>query len=828
MIRSLLPPLVLVCVGLPATAQPIPVADLGLLPGDAAVAPAVNAQHQVAVARGGDAYLMVWADARARSSGSQTVQSDSDIFGIRMDASGNALDAVPFLIAGGMGYQHQPRVAWNGQAWLVTLISQEPSPTGYFEDRLQAVRVSASGQTLDAQPITMPNDPFGTYGIGLNVSGREGSWMITRSIYHSDGYGTFLSGQRIGSDGTILDPTPIMLIDWSYGPSTILADDTGYLVAGYDWNGNDITKARRFNAAGQPLGPEFTAPGLKIGTNGSSYYVIWAAPITGELLGSPMSATGVLTNPAGTTLVTQYVGEQTIAHDGTNWWVEWSTPGNHRTMRINNAGVVLDPGGVPLPIDDSGPITGLYSTQLHSRPGGGVLFAWQDSRGALGVDANAFAMPIAGDNTPGVERCLSTSTANQRNPAITHGPGGTFAVAYVSEHANDDAVLVHFLTASGDPVGDPIEVFRGPMLGRVGIAFNGSLYMISFDSGPSGLTPTQVLTRRMNADGSFVDAQPTTVMAGFNAAVGALGDDFLVVGTRYGSLPQFIGTYGVRIDGPTGAYQDAVGGVFLAGNYTNTTPRVRANDQEWLVMGHSQWTHNSSQGDAFLARVPQVGLPAAAYNPTDVSGGSGDADIAFSGDTHLLVYRHNSLSNANNYIEGRLLNPDGSFFGTPFLIAEAPGRQLRPTVVWDGTHFLVSWDDQRHQAAFFDARTDVYAVRVTEAGQLTSAPFLLVDRAGEECTPALASHHGLTIAATSRFMTDAGFDSYRVGVTAIGEPPCAADLAEPTGVLNFFDLAAYIDLFNASSPAADLAAPLGTLNFFDLAAFLDLFNAGCP
>jgi hypothetical protein len=77
-------------------------------------------------------------------------------------------------------------------------------------------------------------------------------------------------------------------------------------------------------------------------------------------------------------------------------------------------------------------------------------------------------------------------------------------------------------------------------------------------------------------------------------------------------------------------------------------------------------------------------------------------------------------------------------------------------------------------------------------------------------------------------MTDSGFDSYRVGITAIGEPPCAADLAEPTGVLNFFDLAAYLDLFNASSPAADLAAPLGTLNFFDLAAFLDLFNAGCP
>jgi hypothetical protein len=57
---------------------------------------------------------------------------------------------------------------------------------------------------------------------------------------------------------------------------------------------------------------------------------------------------------------------------------------------------------------------------------------------------------------------------------------------------------------------------------------------------------------------------------------------------------------------------------------------------------------------------------------------------------------------------------------------------------------------------------------------------------------------------------------------------CPADLAEPFGVLNFFDLAAYLALYNAGDPAADLAAPQGVLNFFDLAAYLDAFNAGCP
>ena len=59
-------------------------------------------------------------------------------------------------------------------------------------------------------------------------------------------------------------------------------------------------------------------------------------------------------------------------------------------------------------------------------------------------------------------------------------------------------------------------------------------------------------------------------------------------------------------------------------------------------------------------------------------------------------------------------------------------------------------------------------------------------------------------------------------------PSCPADLAPPFGVLNFFDLAAYIGLFNAGSPDAYLAAPFGALNFFDVAAYLAFYNAGCP
>lgn len=56
---------------------------------------------------------------------------------------------------------------------------------------------------------------------------------------------------------------------------------------------------------------------------------------------------------------------------------------------------------------------------------------------------------------------------------------------------------------------------------------------------------------------------------------------------------------------------------------------------------------------------------------------------------------------------------------------------------------------------------------------------------------------------------------------------CSADI-NGDGLLNFFDLAAFIGLYNAGDPAADLAAPFGTLNFFDIAAYISAFNAGCP
>ena len=70
-------------------------------------------------------------------------------------------------------------------------------------------------------------------------------------------------------------------------------------------------------------------------------------------------------------------------------------------------------------------------------------------------------------------------------------------------------------------------------------------------------------------------------------------------------------------------------------------------------------------------------------------------------------------------------------------------------------------------------------------------------------------------------------DDVYLGVEAPSSACSDADLAEPFGELNFFDVSAFLSAFSANEPAADLNGD-GQYNFFDVSGYLTLFNAGCP
>jgi len=505
-----------------------------------------------------------------------------------------------------------------------------------------------------------------------------------------------------------------------------------------------------------------------------------------NLVGSRMTLGGTLLTPAGTPIVenfSQYT-QSTLAHDGTNWWLEWGVSDRLRTVRINAAGNVLDPnGGVLLPIQIGGNINTAYNPVLAPRPGGGVHVFWYDVRVALGYDTNVFTLPVSAANVPGSERCVSTGTRSQRTPDFAAGPDGQIAVVFVSEAANDDRVLLQFLGSDGAPLaGEPIEVAAGPTIGKASIAWSGVVYLATWDEGASGSSPTQIKARRLNGDGSFVDQTPLAVMPGFSPDVEALGEDFLIACARFDTYPQFIYAWMRIVDGPTGGFQNAA--TLIGGGYVNVGPRVRTDGTRWVVTYHSHWSHDNSASDAVYNFVSPNGSFTPAANPATAAGSAGTPDVAFSGQKYLFVWRNNSLSNANNYIAGRIMNANGTFATGNFTIAEAPGRQLRPVVGWDGTNFVVAWDDQRNQSAFFDERTDIYGARVSPAGQvLDPVAFpIYVGPQGDATAAILSRTDGVSFVASARFVTTTDFDSYRVGVTVLGlDQTAIATAAAPAG-----------------------------------------------
>lgn len=79
-------------------------------------------------------------------------------------------------------------------------------------------------------------------------------------------------------------------------------------------------------------------------------------------------------------------------------------------------------------------------------------------------------------------------------------------------------------------------------------------------------------------------------------------------------------------------------------------------------------------------------------------------------------------------------------------------------------------------------------------------------------------------------VVEAGVDSVKLVELSCVDAPSgcnAADLAEPFGALNFFDISAFLAAFNAGDASADLNND-GEHNFFDVSSFLSIFNAGCP
>lgn len=104
------------------TTAPSAAENIRLLSGDETMGPSIGTQTSPAIAQGGEGFLAVWQDLRTSPFVGPPFSTEGrgfNIYALRLDASGEPVDPAPFVIAQVFGDQTKPRVAWNGQNWLV-------------------------------------------------------------------------------------------------------------------------------------------------------------------------------------------------------------------------------------------------------------------------------------------------------------------------------------------------------------------------------------------------------------------------------------------------------------------------------------------------------------------------------------------------------------------------------------------------------------------------------------------------------------------------------------------------------------------------------------
>ncbi len=742
---------------------------LSAIPGDAIVAASGGTQNAPALARGATSTLVVWSDWRASLRGSE-YETSRDVYGLRLDTAGNPIESVPFAIAAGPGAQENPKVAWNGTSWLVVFESTGVSGTGfYYEKSLQAVRVSAAGAVLDTEPIAIPGVTPIPYAWALASDGDQ--WVIAIQGTSTSGD---VVGMRVSAAGVLLDPPVRRLVAATYymrsnfklayaGGVFLLTFDDAYV------NGVNDTKAVRFDSSlnlldGAPLAL-LDRPLADLASSGNGLYAVWnqqKPDFSMAVTGSRISTSGQRLDGAGVDLSGANAAQGStpivVEWEGSQWKAGWPVASGARFARVTSGGQVLDPGGVFVAGATTGPTA--------ASGDGGIEIA---STVYDGSTDDVVASKLNAGSAWGTQRILSVATPQQTSADLATSGAGAMLV-FRSTSSAQARVLAMRLDGAGNPLlGEPIEVASGPSVngpGEPAVAWNGTHFLVAWGSGSA------VVAQRLLPSGAKVGAPVTVLAQSFGRpAVAALGEVFLVVGRKYGSTPQIIVAVAARVRGSDGALLDISPIVLPGSGYVSQPPAVTTLDGRWLVAFHSNWSHDESNASTVVDFVAADGTLGASTGAElfSTAGGNGifEIGLASNGSVALLVQSKEITSGVETDLLAHVIAADGTI-GPLVNLTPWVGNQYRPRVAWDGTHFVVVYQDQKNRLTEIavdqiDARGDLFGMRVTAAGTVVDPQGFVISAVDTaETDPVVASIAGRNLFAASLLLADASHASYRV------------------------------------------------------------------
>jgi hypothetical protein len=367
-----------------------------------------------------------------------------------------------------------------------------------------------------------------------------------------------------------------------------------------------------------------------------------------------------------------------VAFDGTNAlvaWTDYASGADLRGARVTPAGTVLDSAGFL--------ISGAADRQDYAEmvfDGTNYVLVWEDYRNSTSV-GDIYAARV-------------TPAAQVLDP-------------------NGIAVM-------SDTFYEQVPV----------LASGGSLSLVLWTGWPPPDYETDVQMKRVSAGGAVLDSAAVSVATycpdQWDPVVAFDGANYLVVWEDDRNAPE-TDIYAARVS-PTGQTLDPTGIAVCAEDGWQAYPAVAFDGVNYVIAWEDE---RDGQPDIYAARVTPAGqlVDTQAIQVAWESGDDERYPTVVAGDTVTLV----AWEFERRDIEGRRINRNGQVLDPDIIDISPDERGRYPAAAFDGTDFLVVFEDDR------DDTVDIFGTKVGQDGTVLNAEFRIsVGDTAEECEPRVA------------------------------------------------------------------------------------------
>jgi hypothetical protein len=420
-----------------------------------------------------------------------------------------------------------------------------------------------------------------------------------------------------------------------------------------------------------------------VATDGNNFLVVWQ-DVRGlaAVFAARVSPDGEVLDPDGIFVGRGYQTDPAVAWNGTSFLVVWHW-GRIFGARVAPDGQVLD--RPPIRISRTQPFSNAQPKVASD--GDGFFVTWSDRpKGSSYPDSDVYAARVtqAGDVLDQPPIPVATGPTTEGSPSVAWN-GAHYLVAWAADHSPNPYTtewdITAALVAPSGVVGSPFTVADGPGLrGRPEIGSDGHNFLVAWEGGeyPS----VDVLAARVTGTGEVLDPE------------------------------------GIVLTDQDGAdiYTDVTwsGTIYLV-TWRHTPPRRP---------GSLRGVRLSVDG-ALLDSPPNVIMTTIGYQ----------ADVTWAQGAFLGVFEqgYENVRAARISEEGKVLPP------SPIVVSMASNYQQLPAVAWNGTEFLVVWEDNRGAQPFSPFPSGIVGARVSAAGEILDGSGFPISRStGYTFAPAVA------------------------------------------------------------------------------------------